>query len=256
MLIYIAALLNQRWVWHVKLHGNLPSMIIHRRNGNGARSKKFLERLFGYRGGGLVRCRRPLFLLLSFSIVGSISDSNLRKVGNATNLFRLDINDLQGRSDDKIPREERCPGTGRLIGGDAVHDESGSITDCIVWRRQEFTQQGKSRVAKCVRRICSLRLQPHVSRWGLLRRRCGQGQGSPGKRQQQNHWVGFHGSVLQIRYAETPVTLRGSRLRQCSRLWISSLEAQDENALNATLKGTHGVPPTRAKPSPNRAAGQ
>src|ERR1700685_25798 len=103
MLIHIAALFDKRWIWHVKLHDNLSSLVIVGCYGNGMRTKDFLQRMFRDGGSSLVRSRRPLFIHFSFSIVGAISDCDFGKVGSSTDLFGLNIDDLQGGSDDKVP---------------------------------------------------------------------------------------------------------------------------------------------------------
>jgi len=38
VLIYIAALFDERWVWHVKLHRHLSPVVIDRCNGHAART--------------------------------------------------------------------------------------------------------------------------------------------------------------------------------------------------------------------------
>jgi len=132
MLIHIAALFDKRWVRHVKLHGNFLSLVIFRCYGNGMLTKYFLQRVFRNGGRDFVRSRRPLFIHFPFCIVGAISDDDLGEVGNATDLFRLNVDDFKRASDDKVPGQERSLATGRFVSRDAVHDESGTISDCLV----------------------------------------------------------------------------------------------------------------------------
>src|SRR6202167_3576561 len=109
-------------------------------------------------GSSLVRSRRPLFIHFSFSIVGAISDCDFGKVGSSTDLFGLNVDDLQGGSDDKVPSQERSLHTGRFVSGYAVHHESGATTTYIVWRRKKLAFQRKARVVKSIRGVRPLRL--------------------------------------------------------------------------------------------------
>jgi hypothetical protein len=70
-------------------------------------------------------------VIFILGIVGVIADGNLGEVVYATNLFWLDVNDLQRGSDEKIAGQERTPATGRFLSRNAIHDERGAIADRI-----------------------------------------------------------------------------------------------------------------------------
>jgi hypothetical protein len=55
MLIHAAALFDKRWVWHVKPHDNLSSVVIFGCYGNGTRTKDLLQRMSRDGGRDLVR---------------------------------------------------------------------------------------------------------------------------------------------------------------------------------------------------------
>jgi hypothetical protein len=75
------SLFDQRRVGHVKLHGYFCSVFIIESDRNRARTKDFLQRIFGNGNRSLVRSRRPIVLLFVVCIVGAISDGNLWIIG-------------------------------------------------------------------------------------------------------------------------------------------------------------------------------
>ena len=54
------------------------------------------------------------------------------------NFFRLNVDDLQGDTDEKIPGQEPAPAPVRRLAGDAVQHERGTIRDVTLWRFKEF----------------------------------------------------------------------------------------------------------------------
>ena len=85
------------------------------------------------------------------------------------NFLRLNVKDLQGGADEKIPGQESVLGPVRFLAGGAVQYDSGTIRNGNLWRFKEFACQGESSVGSSTRGVVLLRLPPHP---GLLRSHC------------------------------------------------------------------------------------
>jgi hypothetical protein len=82
------------------------------------------------------------------------------------NFFGLNVVNLQGTTDHKIPPDEPALVPVRFLAGDAIQRESRTIRDITLWRFHELSGQGEACEISSSRGICLLRLLP---RRGLLR---------------------------------------------------------------------------------------